>query len=211
MGELVHFDIEIERNVEAGFLRWPEGSEADEESGLGSNRSYSDLRGLDWSEVAETLQEEVGMLTRLIDACDMLDEYEIIEEERYEDDGAMMGLDIGVAAATAALSAAGCTPFASCNGGAFGDSHHEAYPLVAFCARREHVPLLLQVAEEVNAGLERTGPGDLVLYARDVRDMMSFAKTMFARRDDFSHLRFLPSGGGEQSDGDDPTQLGLFE
>lgn len=211
MGKLRHFAIEIRRHVPAGFLRWPEGSEADNESGLGCNRSYCDLRGLDWSDVAETIEEEGRLVARLVSASDMLEEYEIVDEERYEDDGAMMGLDIGVAGATAALSAAGCTPFASCNGGAFGDIHHEAYPLVAFCARTEHLPLLLPIAEAVGVGLERTGPGDLLLYARDIRQLMAFSKAMLEGREAFRELRTRHQKGHADNDDEDPDQLGLFD
>ncbi|MDP3906767.1 hypothetical protein [Novosphingobium sp.] len=78
MGELKYFNIEIKRHVPAGYLRWPEGSEADNESGLGCNRSYCDLRGLDWSDVAETIEEEALLVARLISANEMLEEYEIV-------------------------------------------------------------------------------------------------------------------------------------
>lgn len=188
MGELVQFDVEIVRHVQSGELRWPTGERAESDSGLGGNREYYDLRGLGWQDVQDTLREERQMIERLLAAEDLLEEYEVIEEERYEDDGAMLGLDVGVASATAALSAAGCIPFASCNGGALGDIHHEAYPLIAFCARSEYVPLLLAIAEQVDLGLERGGYGDLIVYARDVRQMIGFAEIMLANRERFSHL-----------------------
>jgi len=44
------FDVEIERNVIAAALGWPEPKEAETDSGLGGNRSYVDLRRLPWSE-----------------------------------------------------------------------------------------------------------------------------------------------------------------
>jgi hypothetical protein len=61
--------------------------------------------------------------------------YEIITEELYENESWLFGLDIGVASTVIALSAARCVPFSSCNGGAYGGSHHEFHLVVAFYAR----------------------------------------------------------------------------
>ena len=60
----------------------------------------------------------------------------MIENELYDGDD-LRGLDIGVASAVAALSAARCIPFTSCNAGTFGGSHAETYPLVGSFARAQ--------------------------------------------------------------------------
>ncbi len=52
----------------------------------------------------------------------------------YESDEGLFGLDIGVASAVIALSAARCIPCSSCNGGAYGGSHQERHPVIAFYA-----------------------------------------------------------------------------
>ena len=77
------------------------------------------------------------------------------------DDGeeGLFGLDLGVASCVIALWAAGRIPFSSCNGGAFGDMHHERNPLVAFFAMRAWLPVLMTMAEEANVGLINSGDG----------------------------------------------------
>lgn len=47
----------------------------------------------------------------------------------------IVDLDLEAAGAVAALSAASCVPVASCNGGAFGGTHSEGAPVVAFYCR----------------------------------------------------------------------------
>lgn len=151
MFEHIHFEVEIERKVVAERLRWPTEKQARDDGGLGGNRDYYDLRGLSWSEAYDVHVAERELIKRIEQAEDPDEEYDLIEEEFTEDPSPILGLDVGVASTVAALSAARCVPFASCNGGAFGGSHHESHPLVAFCARREHVKLLLEAAEQAGS------------------------------------------------------------
>lgn len=211
MTEPIHFDIELVREVSAGGLHWPVGHKVEDDSGLGGNRDYYNLRGLGWADVSSVRVEEDDLIARLIAAEDSVEEYEAIEEEWCEEPGSMMGLDVGVAAATAALSAAGCTPYASCNGGAFGDSHHESHPLVAFYARAQHVPILMSVAERTDCGLERTDDGGLLLYAQDIRNLPRFAAVMIERQEEFRNMRFSVSGEVDDDDRGSPDQPGLFD
>lgn len=190
MFEHIHFDVDIERKISPERLRWPSAAQARDGSGFGGNRDYYDLREQPWSDVSDVIREENEMIARIEQADDPAEESELIEEEFTEDPGGMMGLDIGVASAVAALSAAGCFPFASCNGGAFGGLHHEAYPLVAFCARREHVPLLLEAAERSGVGIESDEAGEIIVYADDIRRMPSFAAALLENRLLFDGLRF---------------------
>ena len=97
-----------------------------------------------------------------------------------------MGLDIGVASTVAVLSAAGFIPCTSCNAGAFGGIHHETYPIVAFYAQPQYVPLLLQCAEESEVGLDNDqgwSPEDLpiVVYTDDIRKMGAFSEALSKR------------------------------
>jgi hypothetical protein len=187
-----HFDVDIVRRVDPERLRWPEARQARDDSGFGGNREYCDLRGLTWSDVAEVLDQESELILRIETSLDPEDELELIADELAEDPGSMMGLDLGVATTAAALSAAGCVPFASCNGGAYGGLHHETYPLVMFCARRQAVPHLLAAAERAGVGLESDPSGEVCVYADDIRRMRLFAVELF---DD--HRRFLnPAGVG---------------
>ena len=170
--------------MDAGRLRWPESGHGADGSGFGCNRDYCDLRGMTMSDAADVMDEEGELVSRIEAAEDVDEELDLIEEELAEDPGGMMGLDVGVAAAVAALSAIGCMPFASCNGGAFGGRHHEAYPLVAFCARPGHVPALMDAAVRAGVGLESDAAGDVVVYADDVRRMRGFAASLLARLQD---------------------------
>lgn len=91
-------------------------------------------------------------------------------------------MDIGVASSVVALSSAGCVPFSSCNGGAFGGSHDEDHPLVAFYTLPEMVELLLETAQEANVGLENEDEGSLLLYADDIRNMRNYANGLINKR-----------------------------
>ena len=116
-------------------------------------------------------------------------EYDEIADELYEDDEGLYGLDLGVAGAVAALSAARCIPFSSCNGGAFGGRHLELYPLVAFYAREAHLQALLTAAEEAGCGLENGNNGCLVVFAGDVEALPNFATALIKRSSAFRALK----------------------
>lgn len=104
----------------------------------------------------------------------------------------MMGLDLGVATTVAALSAAACVPFASCNGGAYGGLNHETYPLVMFYARPQAVPHLLAAADRAGVGLESDSSGEVCVYADDIRRMRLFAVELSDE-----HRRFPTPVGSE--------------
>jgi hypothetical protein len=191
-----HFDVDIERIVNGACLWWPTGHDAAHDSGLGGNRQYGDLRGLYWSDACEAFALEGELMRRIETAADPEEECLLIEDEQYEDpDDGLFGLDIGVASSVAALSAARCVPSSSCNGGAFGEGHHEAHPLVAFYAREPIVPLLLECAEQADAGVVQDG-GQLVVYASDIRNMRRFAASLIDRRTEAASIRYR--GGGRQ-------------
>ncbi len=142
------------------------------------------------------------------------EEYASIEEqlESADEVGLMMGLDIGVASTVAALSAAKCIPVTSCNGGAFGVPHHEVHPLVVFCARPQHLALLVQGAERACVGLVSNASGHLVVYADDIRRMSSFALALIEMRTAFRQLRFrTPGRTTAAKDSASICQLKLFD
>lgn len=187
------FDVRIERNVDANCLKWPDRGEAGGDSGLGCNRLYCDFRGFSWRTAMKTLVFENGLVARIESATDWESEAELIDEELYEDEEGLFGMDLGVASSVVALSAAGCIPFSSCNAGAFGGSHAEAYPLIAFYARRKHVNLLIDLAESAAAGLESDSHGFLVVYSNDVRVMRTFATILINARQSFQAVRGRPA------------------
>lgn len=206
------FDVEICRSVSGEGLGWPEAGEAGArgmDGGFGGNRSYVDLRGMAWKEVQRIHDLERDLLARIVASNDPEDEHDAIVDELHEDDQGLLGLDLGVASAVVALSAARCIPFASCNGGAFGGHHHEDYPVVAFYARPPHVPLLIAAAEESGCGLEHGSNGCLVLFASEIYALHSFARALTGRKSDLRKLRLHPkrptpkrrggSAGGQHS------------
>jgi len=204
------FDVEIVREVDPASLGWPEPGAAQDETGLGCNRSYFDLRRLTWAEARRTADLERQLIQRIESAPDHEAEYEAIEDELFESDEGLHGLDLGIAGAVIALSAAGCVPFASCNAGSFGGRHHEAYPLVVFYARAEAVDGLLASAEEAEIGL---GGGEwLTAYADDVRKMVRFAAALSARSRAFRAARTRRSARMREPEPDadpDPAQYKL--
>lgn len=183
------FDVEIERKVVPESLSWPAPGTAADDCSLGGNRSYVDLRQLPWSEAKRVYALEEELVTRIESAYDPEEEYALIEDELYEDPEGLYGLDIGVASTVVALSAARCVPFSSCNGGAYGGSHHEWHPVVAFYSCAKMAGLMLGLAEASGVGLCNEEGGRLIVYASDVRHMRAFAKTLIESRSAFRALR----------------------
>lgn len=188
MSEQIHFDIEIVRAVDCTRLGWPALDQRQEGGRLGGNHEYVDLRHISWAEAVDIADEERGIIDRIERADDPDAEWTVIEEELEEDPGLMVLIDLGIASTVAALSAAGCITVSSCNGGAYGDHHHERYPLVAFYARRQHVPLLLGAAERAGVGIENDPDGAVVVYADAIDRMPMFAAALIEDRAGFEAL-----------------------
>jgi hypothetical protein len=191
------FDVDIERAIEVEALAWPERGGAQDESCLGCNRSYFDLRGVGWRAVSEMIVTERRVMRQLQTAPDMVAAYENLKEQWEEDcEFPLWGLDLGVASAVVALSAARCIPFTSCNAGAFGDGPHpESYPLVAFYMRRATAQLIIDSASSTCVGLHQDSYGTVHVYARTVSDLHKFAEALYARRTEIRAVRLRePSG-----------------
>ena len=184
------FDVNPARELSANGLAWPEPGAAADDSGLGCNRLYVDLRRLPWSEAKRVYELETALIARVEASEDPAEEWAVMEDALYaEPDDHLYGLDLGIASSVVALSAAKCVPFSSCNAGAFGGDHNEVYPVVAFFARPITADLLLLCAHEANIGLEVTDRGCVVAYADDIRAFRSFATAIIDRRAAFRALR----------------------
>ncbi len=169
------FELEIARVIRPHDLTWVEGEDAANDTGLGCNRDYVDLRATTWAEVREALKIERGFLKRRVPALDGLELLEIQD------------LDIGVAGATLALAAAGCIPFTSCNGGALGGHHQEAYPLVAFYLPEPAIEAVVAAASDANVGLlQCPSSGTVHAFACRLSNMHAFAVALCARRRRFA-------------------------
>lgn len=192
------FDVDIERTVDAARLGWPEPGEAQEESGLGCNREYTDLRRFSWKNARKVLQSEENLMQEVaaLSAEEPSDEFwDDLWEERGE---YLCGLDLGVASTVAMLSAARCVPYTSCNGGCFEEGHHhESYPVVGFYARPPWIPTLVEAAEEAEAGMHNFG-GPLVVYADDIWKMVAFARALSKRSSVFAGLKSRTSSSNSR-------------
>lgn len=183
------FDVEVVRTVQGPSLSWPAPGAAGDDSTLGGNRPYIDLRRLPWSEAVRVYELEAELISRVESADEPEDEAARIEDELYEDDVGLYGLDLGVASTVVALSSAQCVPFASCNAGAFGGEHHEAYPLVAFHASRQTLDSLLNCAIEADIGLVVEDTGEVVAYGPTIAHMRAFAGLIIQCRSELRAIR----------------------
>lgn len=184
-----NFDVDVFRRLDGNSLCWPEQGEATDDSGLGGNRAYSDLRGLSWTDAKRAFALEGELIARIENSDDSDAEYDVIDEELNESEDHLFGLDVGVASTVVCLSAARCIPFSSCNGGAFGGRHQEAYPLVAFFARAQMVDLLLTAATNADIGLENHVSGYAMAYSDDIRRFRNFAGCLISQRQSFKAVR----------------------
>ena len=183
------FTIEIVRNLRPEDLRWysPDDNAS---ASLGINRRYEDLRAFRWDDVETVLEIERDVIAQ-IEAMTFDEEQdetpesaaiEILEKHEGAQDtwsmwgGPLYGMDLGVASAVIAVSAARCVPFSSCNAGAFGGSHNEPYPCVAFYVRPQLVPLLTACAEKAGVGLTLGWDRTALLFADSVDGIMTFAQ-----------------------------------
>lgn len=185
MNQLKKFEVVIKRELDVTQLRWPR--DARDETGLGGNRQYFDVRGARWGVVKRTLELEHSMIAKFLAAPDFdkaVDEYEAEQEAHLESGeiGDLDGFDLGLASSVWAISAARCIPFSSCNAGTFGGRHHEGYPLVSFYIRRVMADVFLDAAAEANAGLHLHEGGFAVLYGQSVDPLMQFAEGLWRRR-----------------------------
>ena len=175
------YPVDIARRLPASELAILDDGEAarGEEDGLAGNQQYQDLRGASWEEVSHVLAKEAALIERFEGASDLDEEADRFEEERLEavfpeDD--LCGLDIGVAAATLAISALGATPVSSCNAGGFGGHHVARFPYVAFYLPRERAGEVLAIAEKAEVGLDIVDEGIARLCGRTDYDLHRFAK-----------------------------------
>ncbi|MBL8537035.1 MAG: hypothetical protein JNM59_06490 [Hyphomonadaceae bacterium] len=174
------------RNVRAlnpPSLAWPDEEDAASDS-LEANHYYiSDVRLARWDDVAAVIARENEVLPSLDVAEDAEAEWEKHSERiAAEADGVaddfFTSLDPGIASAALALGAAGCIPFWSCNGGAFGGDHSSASPVVKFFAKPAHVDLLAAAADKSGAVLEQDECGRCAVTADNVGIMQEFARAM---------------------------------
>jgi hypothetical protein len=186
------FDIPITRDVEPNALDWPSEDDLASET-LGGNRDFNPLGRIDWLEVRIAVDEERDIVDRIAKSQDPEADYrEWLEGNEESDEPALHGFDLGTNALAAALSAARCLPFYSCNGGAFDEGHHEEYPLVAFFCPTGIFPFVYAAVERGGAGLEYNHAGGLTVFARNVDAMIDTAAALYERRTETDAVEGVP-------------------
>lgn len=158
-----------------------------------ANESYHDLRPLDWSDVAIALDRDRMALAKHL-AGELIEDNVVCEREvadrSYEitDDDLFLelfrardALDAGVSSAVTALAATGCTPFTSCNGGAFGGHHSSPYPVVRFFAPAHVFPDIDACANSAGVELEIDLLGRVEVRTHKVEMMVAFAEAIIER------------------------------
>ena len=175
-----------------------DADEADETGYLAGNQMYQDLRGYGWGDVAAAVEIERRLIARLQAADDLDGEAQRIDDERldcFEPSDGLWELDIGVAAATIALSALGATPVGSCNGGGFGGHHQARYPYVAFYADAGAAEVVFALAQASDVGLRGDESGLAQIYAAGDLDLLRFAE-----------IALSSQGSTASSSGSDPSK-----
>lgn len=153
-------------------LVWFEGDEAGAGTGLGCNLDYEDLRGLSLEEVRRVValeSEQVATLLADGSGCDGCD------DGCHRCHLEIEGLELGVVSAVAALSAIGCIPYTSCNGGVFGGEHTADLLIVGFYLRPPHVETVRDAARRAGVGLTNDRDGGVYVVTDDPRAMICFA------------------------------------
>lgn len=179
-------DISVERSVDPSLIRWPMKDILSGQEGENVNRLFFNLAGMPWPTVEKVIQYEEQSLARIESGGEEEEEDESEDEDwdEWEDPKHLFGLDLGVASAVAALSAANCFPVSSCTG---ESGHNAPPPTVLFRSRVARVPDVIEAAEEADCGLINNYDS-LELYAAHVRNLVEFARALLKRR---RHLRPL--------------------
>lgn len=147
------------------------------EDGLVENHFYIDLRWVGLDDFDRFWTQEEDLLQFIEDGGDP--EADEAGETFCDNEVYFLGLDPGVASSVAALAALGAVPFSSCTG---GPGHGETHPLVAFWAAEEHIPTILDAADEVGVLVDAVSPSGLVAYTMgDTSTMRDFAQAIIRR------------------------------
>lgn len=161
-------------------VRWPEECLVSGELFNGNNH-YKDLRGKTWQQAQRAYQLEQDLFAK-IDACRSDAAEHLVRQEMLRLGEMFEGLDAGTAAAVYAISAGSGIPVSSCNGGCFGGGHSELFPVVSFWWHPSKVPLLRECAKQARLSMWLHHRGEVVVGARTIRRMLSFAGAILERR-----------------------------
>lgn len=153
------------------YLAWFEGEDAAEDSGLGCNRDYRDLRGMTSADLHRVIRAETSLIDQVLDDGLTDSAFEVDPDCPSE----VEELELGTASAVIALSVIGCIPYTSCNGGVFGGTHAADRLMVGFYMRPVHVEIVREASRSAGVGLTNDRCGGVYVVASDPRSMIAFA------------------------------------
>jgi hypothetical protein len=193
MSYVPRFDVDITVGVNLDGVIWPANAV---QYGYDNNRSYMNLRRARWRDVDQMIAVE-QKLTRpcLTDARDKEEFDELwkrasegfelpYELEEFPDAfEAAFALDLGTAAATLALNAAGCPTIMACSG------HQTGYPYIAFWLPTAKLALLEEAAREGRIGLGNAIEGAVEVFSDAPDGLLRFAVEMRRRSAAFGCIR----------------------
>lgn len=159
---------------------------------LDGNREYiSDLRLSTWEDATEALAVERERV-RVASSADDPDEFDGLLDGDLEDWEliAVRGLDVGVAAAVMALSAAGCLTSTSCRG--HPELHRSGsgseYPVIRFYADSARGTMVAAAAAAAGCGFA-VDEGVGSIWAPSIAQTLGLAGGLLAMRPEFDLLR----------------------
>lgn len=153
------------------YLAWFEGEDAAEDSGLGCNRDYRDLRGMTSADLLRVIRAETSLIDQVLDDGLTDSALEADPDCALE----VEELELGTASAVVALSVIGCIPYTSCNGGVFGGTHAADRLMVGFYMRPAHVEIVREASRSAGVELTNDRCGGVYVVAVDPRSMIAFA------------------------------------
>jgi hypothetical protein len=159
--------------IDPQFVGLPDEETMACEDGLVENHHYRDLRWIGEGDFARLWEQEQALLDYKGDPESDEAWDDLCDNEVYT-----LGLDPGVASTVAALAALGAVPVTSCSG---APGHFETHPLVLCWVEEAHVPVILDVADEVGAQVEGVGTRVLIYTEGDVSLMRDFAQALIRR------------------------------
>lgn len=195
------FDIDIEIDLDPGALDWPIGAES-ETADLGGNREYWRLPRFFWPKARKLIDQEALFLRSLHSAWASGVSDQLLTAQSTAAARALIQLDPGTNALVAALRAARCLPYYSCNAGAFGGEHTAPFPAIGFYCKPSLLPFICDAAGSSSVGLHNNFVGGITAHSPHVGALIAMADRLYRMRDALDQvdlrLRKPPPATGER-------------
>jgi hypothetical protein len=162
---------------------------------LDGNRLYDPgILDAGWDDVIEAITVEAGLIAAADAGSSTAAEFDALLDRDLEDwQELVLGtLDVGIAGAVLALSAAGCATSSSCRANHVGRSSDFVVPEVVFWTTPERAHLVRAVASDAGCAFGVDEDGRASVWAPSLAEMMTLARELLARRATFDGLPVPP-------------------